>query len=139
MTKDLEETLSTLDGAHREMVVRMKSCFALAPVPAVRGRPSFGALAAAAVFAVAACGIVAALWRSRPPAAHHPSAFQLASVGDAAAVTEILRTQNADGSWQTDFLTRQNARLLASVDSPAASLARRRALRNLRVRGLAEL
>ncbi|MBR2938388.1 MAG: hypothetical protein IKC15_00835, partial [Kiritimatiellae bacterium] len=69
----------------------------------------------------------------------HPSAFRLASIGDAAAVAEILRTQNADGSWQTDFLTRQNARLLASVDSPAASLARRRALRNLRVRGLAEL
>ena len=139
MTKDLEETLSTLDGAHREMVVRMKACFAPAPLLAVRRRPSCGALAAAALVAVAACGIVASLWRGQSPAAHHPSAFRLASVGDAAAVAEILRTQNADGSWQTDFLTRQNARLLASVDSPAASLARRRALRNLRVRGLAEL
>ncbi len=139
MTKDLEETLSTLDGAHREMVVRMKSCFAPAPAFAVRRRPHCGALAAAALVAVAACGIVASLWRGQSPAAHHPSAFRLASVGDAAAVAEILRTQNADGSWQTDFLTRQNARLLASVDSPAASLARRRALRNLRVRGLAEL
>ena len=139
MTKDLEETLSTLDGAHREMVVRMKACFAPAPALAVRRRPSCGALAAAALVAVAACGIVASLWRFQSPAAHHPSAFRLASIGDAAAVAEILRTQNADGSWQTDFLTRQNARLLASVDTPAASLARRRALRNLRVRGLAEL
>ena len=101
--------------------------------------PICGALAAAALVAVAACGIAASLWRGQSPASPHPSAFQLASVGDAAAVAEILRTQNADGSWQTDFLTRQNARLLASVDSPAASLARRRALRNLRVRGLAEL
>lgn len=139
MTKDLEETLSTLDGAHREMVVRMKSCFAPAPAFAVRRRPHCGALAAAALVAVAACGIVASLWWGQSPASPHPSAFRLASVGDAAAVAEILRTQNADGSWQTDFLTRQNARLLASVDSPAASLARRRALRNLRVRGLAEL
>ena len=139
MTEDLEGTLSTLDGAHREMVVRMKSCFAPAPVFAVRRRPHCGALAAAALVAIAACGIAASLRRGQSSASPHPSAFRLASVGDAAAVAEILRTQNADGSWQTDFLTRQNARLLASVDSPAASLARRRALRNLRVRGLAEL
>ena len=138
MTKDLEETLSTLDGAHREMVVRMKSCFAPAPAFAVRRRPSSGALAAA-MAAVAACGIVAALWWSQSPAEPHLSAFRLASVGNAEAVAEILRTQNADGSWQTDFLTRQNARLLASVDSADAALARRRALRNLRARGLAGL
>ncbi|MBR2938614.1 MAG: hypothetical protein IKC15_01990, partial [Kiritimatiellae bacterium] len=55
MTKDLEETLSTLDGAHREMVVRMKSCFAPAPAFAVRRRPHCGELAAAALVAVAAC------------------------------------------------------------------------------------
>ena len=86
MTKDLEETLSTLDGAHREMVVRMRACFAPAPAFAVRRRQSCGALAAAALVAVAACGIVASLWHGQSPASPHPSAFRLASVGDAAAV-----------------------------------------------------
>ena len=54
----------------------------------------------------------------------------------AMTVDEMIATQNADGSWKNDFLTRRNAAALKVCGSPAAQVAYKKALRNLRVRGI---
>ena len=132
MTKDLEATLSEMDGAHRRMVRRMQSAFAPAPLRYA----SRAVLSAAALMLVASLWAVFALWEGGVSPSPHLSAFRLADDGGEEAIGEIIRTQNADGSWQTDFLTRQNARVLAGIRSGAASLAYRKAVRNLRARGI---
>ena len=53
-----------------------------------------------------------------------------------ASVSEMIATQNPDGSWQNDFLTRRNAETLKLCVDPAAQVAYRKAVRNLRVRGV---
>ena len=52
------------------------------------------------------------------------------------SVDEMIATQNADGSWQNDFLTRRNAEALRQSGSPGARVAYKKALRNLRAKGL---
>ena len=51
-------------------------------------------------------------------------------------IDEMIATQNPDGSWQNDFLTRRNADALKFCGDPAAQVACRKAVRNLRVRGV---
>ena len=53
-----------------------------------------------------------------------------------ASVSEMIATQNPDGSWQNDFLTRRNADALKLCGDPAAQVAYKKAVRNLRVRGV---
>ena len=52
------------------------------------------------------------------------------------SVPEMLATQNPDGSWQNDFLTRRNAEALRLCAGEEARIAYKKAMRNLRVRGL---
>ena len=49
---------------------------------------------------------------------------------------EMIASQRADGSWQNDFLTRRNAEILGACDTPAARVAYKKAMRNLRIRGI---
>ena len=63
--------------------------------------------------------------------------YALAAVGGDDAVREIIRTQNPDGSWQNDFLTRRNAAALMGLADEEAKVAFKKAVRNLRVRGVA--
>ena len=63
-------------------------------------------------------------------------AYALAVLRDDKAVQELIRTQNPDGSWKTDDLTRRNAELLKTCRSEAAQAAYRKAMDNLRARGL---
>ena len=53
-----------------------------------------------------------------------------------ASVDEMIATQNPDGSWQNDFLTRRNAAALKGCGDPAAQIAYKKAMRNLRTRGV---
>ena len=53
-----------------------------------------------------------------------------------ASVSEMIATQNPDGSWQNDFLTRRNAAALKGCGDPAAQIAYKKAMRNLRTRGV---
>ena len=53
-----------------------------------------------------------------------------------ATVAEMIATQNPDGSWQNDFLTRRNAAALKVCGDPAAQIAYKKAMRNLRARGV---
>ena len=54
----------------------------------------------------------------------------------AMTVDEMIATQNPDGSWKNDFLTRRNAAALKVCGSPAAQVAYKKAVRNLRSRGV---
>ena len=51
-------------------------------------------------------------------------------------VPEMIATQNPDGSWKNDFLTRRNAATLKLCSDPAAQSAYKKAARNLRLRGI---
>ena len=53
-----------------------------------------------------------------------------------ASVSEMIATQNPDGSWKNDFLTRRNAAALKVCGDPAAQIAYKKAMRNLRTRGV---
>lgn len=88
----------------------------------------------AASFALAAAAAPLALWRGSPArvAAHGP--YSLAGEATPEAIVEIVRTQRPDGGWGSDFLTARNAAALAKADPSCVAL--RRALRNLRMRGI---
>ena len=149
MTKDLEETLRELGPGYRAVVDRLLDGSwpgAMAPVRRVRALP-YAPLVAAAAAAVM-LGLCAVALRPSPSGrcgrvacytvrvADAPNEYRLAEIRDDRAVKEMIRTQNPDGSWKNDFLTRRNAAALALSTEPEARIARKKALRNLRSRGL---
>ena len=147
MTKDLDETLQELGPAYRAVVGRLCEAYAPSSAPTAPasscGRPVLRrigfagpCLAAASLLAALALGVVfrpAARSVRTPTAANE---YALAQSRSEAAVAEMIRTQNPDGSWKTDYLTRQNAAALRLCASGEAQLAYKKAMRNLRVRGL---
>ena len=136
MNRDLEEQLSEMGDAYRAVVDRLKAGReAERPVEAGVTRASRGWLVAASLGLVVAFGSTC-LWRSfrptcptRPQPRSVPHEFSM-------SVEEMIATQNADGGWKSDFLTRQNAAALKLCDSREAQIAYKKAMRNLRVRGL---
>ena len=56
-----------------------------------------------------------------------------------ASVDEMVATQNPDGSWKNDFLTRRNAAALKGSGNPAAQIAYKKAMRYLNFKGLVPL
>ena len=146
MSRDLEETLAELGPEYRSVVDRLRAAYPEVEVAAPRRRrvvrrPFFAAAASAAGLLAAAC-VALALFFCAPH--NHRSAdgaftgvYSLAYSGD---VESLLRTQRADGSWDNDFLTRQNAAALRVAKGlEGADVAYRRAVRYLRTRGLSPL
>ena len=161
MTEDLERTLAELGPGYREVVGRLKA----APCPwadeAWRAeRPAGGSrvgrgfmratgyLAAASLLAVVGLCVVFGVARTRGARPATPeriytvrattaeNEYRLALIRDDAAVQEMIRTQNPDGSWKNDFLTKRNAEALKGCRSPEAQVAYKKAIRNLRARGI---
>ncbi len=143
MTKDLEETLKELGPGYRAVVDRLAAGSAL---PFGRSRRAFSfrpAMLAAASFAIlllGAAGLILGRFTggaaSAAQSANAAIEYRLAEISDAAALHELIRTQNPDGSWQTDFLTRRNAAALAARPEMEAKIACKKARRHLRNRGL---
>ena len=139
MTRDLEETLREMGPEYRAVVARLTEGL---PRRTVRRRPRLFAAAAVVAAVLLACGAV--VWRmsgARPDAdaaavPSGPREYVLAELRTSEAVAEIVRTQRPDGGWATDFLTRQNALALRGETGAEARLAYRRAVRNLRLRGV---
>ena len=138
MTKDLEETLAGMGPAYRAVVDRLINGAEAAPRPGRRAlafpprRQAFSRLPlrAAALLILLGLGLVFLRREFRPAAAPTPGAAR------ELVAEEMIRTQNADGSWQNDFLTRRNAAALAHSELVEARVAYKKAMRNLRVRGL---
>ena len=140
MTHDLENTLRELGPGYREVADRL---FAARETPGRFFRwhaPEIlpRLLAAASLAVVAGFAAVFALSPSRhaPPSAASGEEYRLALAADVASLREIIRTQNADGSWKTDFLTKRNAAALKGSEIAEARVAYKKAMRNLRMRGV---
>lgn len=142
MTRDLDETLTELGPAYRAVVARLVASDRAGEPPAGRSpgcgcgpwRRAAGFLAAASLLVCAGFALVRS--SASRPAAPAPAEYRLAQICDDTAVREMIRTQNPDGSWKNDFLTKRNAAALRSCSDAAARIAYKKARRNLRVRGL---
>ena len=149
MNRDLEETLNALGPEYRAVVARLKGAATavdlrqetldaggLGSLPKVfrlRSKALRPVLAAASLLILAGFGIHFARTLDFRPET------QDASFGAReyrASVPEMIATQNPDGSWQNDFITRRNAAALKLCGTPAAQVAYKKAMRNLRVRGV---
>lgn len=157
MTKDLEETLAEMGPAYRAVVDRLvASELAAAPSAVGRidgfenrrwgwGRAAYVRVAASLLVCAGLVGVFLATSERRAPAdtpkvytVHVTTAaraYRLAQIRDDAAVQEMIRTQNPDGSWENDFLTKRNAEVLRTCPGAAAQIAFKKAQRNLRLRG----
>ena len=139
MTEDLSNTLRELGPGYREVADRL---FSACETPRRFSRLVF---AERALWLVAASIVVAAGFfavfalapsRGKTPAVSFGGEYRLALAADAAAIGEIIRTQNADGSWKNDFLTKRNAAALKGCETADARIAYKKAVRNLRLRGV---
>jgi len=152
MNRDLEDQLNEMGPAYREVVGRLLDAYRPAEesaAGAVSGRPRTGRIIGWSAACLAAASVAAAVgfavvFRAERPASRVHTVrttdaareYLLAHVRNDAAVEELIRTQNADGSWQNDFLTGQNAAALKSARGAAARVAYKKAMRNLRLKGL---
>lgn len=146
MNADLEKTLAELGPGYRGMVARMKAPFAEVSRPCGGVSPSSrwwrqpSSWLVAASLAVAFVSAVV-LFRTGTPSSANPrlgpGVYTVAYISTPDAVDEMVRTQSPDGSWQNDFVTRQNAAALKDV--AGARLAYRKAVRYLRSKGLSPM
>ena len=139
MNRDLEETLNELGPDYRAVVARLR-----AGREAASGSRSSGdsRSSSRAVYLVAASLLVLIgltvvhLSQSQSQTTNHKPQTPSCPREYRATVAEMIATQNPDGSWQNDFLTRRNAAALKDSDNLAAQIAYKKAMRNLRARGV---
>ena len=139
MNRDLEETLNELGPDYRAVVARLR-----AGREAASGSRSSGdsrsssrtAYLVAASLLVLIGLTVVHLSQSQSQTTNHKPQTPSCPREYRATVAEMIATQNPDGSWQNDFLTRRNAAALKDSDNLAAQIAYKKAMRNLRARGV---
>ena len=147
MNMDLEAQLGELGPDYRALVGRLRSARDVAPraapPAALKAREPFprpfrvGLLAAAALFAAICLAFVC---ERRPvPRATPASVYTIAYAPTEEDLCALVAAQRADGSWENDFLTRQNAAALRRGKTEELHVAYRRAVRYLRSKGLAPL
>ena len=145
MNRDLEETLNEMGPAYRAVVTRLRGAETAEadlrrktsdqkprrPASKVSRLRSY--LTAASLLVLLGLG---AVFFGRQDVRPQTQDARCAPSEYRATVSEMIATQNPDGSWQNDFLTRRNAAALRNCGDPAAQVAYKRAMRNLRVRGV---
>ena len=144
MSRDLERQLDEMGPAYREVVARLRRAREVSPRPV---RLPWRRVALAAASLVLVVGLAAVLL-GRGAADKEASSrrytvrvtdaareYLLAEIRNDEAVKEMIRTQNLDGSWKNDFLTRRNAAALRKCDGIDAKIAYKKAMRNLRSKG----
>lgn len=126
MNADLEKSLEELGPGYGEVVARLKSARELDVGRRTVMRP-LSYLAAAALLLVFALSVVFRFSPSAPSERVLPREYAM-------TVDEMIVSQNPDGSWQNDFLTRRNAEALRARTDSASRIAYKKAMRNLRLR-----
>ena len=134
MSRDLEKQLDEMGPEYRAVVMRLR-----AAREAVQGIRDQGSgirrwLIAASLLVFLGLGVFFQTSRPLTLSPSHPAIrgaheYQM-------GVAEMIATQNPDGSWKNDFLTRRNAAALKICGDPAAQVAYKKAMRNLRSRGV---
>ncbi len=89
--------------------------------------------------AVLLLAVVWVVWQPPGQGVRRPVEYQIAFAANTAAQATLIATQRADGSWENDYLTRQNAAALREAQTAESRLAYRRAVRYLRSKGLEPL
>ena len=139
MNRDLEETLNELGPDYRAVVARLRAGREAASGSRSSGdsRSSSRAAYLVAASLLVLIGLtVVHLSHSQPQTTNHKPQTPSCPREYRATVAEMIATQNPDGSWQNDFLTRRNAAALKDSDNLAAQIAYKKAMRNLRARGV---
>jgi len=137
MNADLEEQLKELGTDCRAVVNRLRSAKTVemqGEGQGQRSRSTVEWLVAASLLVALGLSIVfldsqSSIFNLQPSPAYGAREYHL-------SVPEMIATQNPDGSWQNDFLTRRNAEALARCEGQAARIAYKKAMRNLRARGI---
>ena len=143
MNRDLDEQLNEMGPEYRAVVARLRASGGAEDFRRETrdGRRGFmsevfrlkSCLTAASLLVLVGLGV---LFLRTSDARRETRAAGVVPHEYAMTVDEMIATQNADGSWKNDFLTRRNAAALKVCGSPAAQVASKKALRNLRVRGI---
>ena len=155
MSRDLERQLEEMGPAYRTVVARLRAAREVEPggqrTKDSRQRPlsavfcPLSYLVAASLLVLLGLGVV--LFQTIKQSNNSPSLYTV-RVTDAQTeytraelrgdelVKELIRTQKPDGSWKDDALTRRNAEVLRTCGSEEAQAAYRKAIDNLRSRGL---
>ena len=148
MSADLDKTLRELGGEYISVVAKLKTLREVEPggrahAPKRKWLVPIGSAIAASL----TIAVISAVLFKRPEVTQIPSTqssansqipYMLAfSASDKNVLEEIKRTQNPDGSWMNDSLTRQNTAVLKKFDEK--SLAYRKAARYLRFKGISPL
>ena len=129
MNKDLEEQLNEMGPEYRAVVARLRG--AQSAGTRDEGRGMRGWLVAASLLLLFGLGVFSLRQKASRPSSliPHPSEYTM-------GISEMIATQNPDGSWKNDFLTRRNAAALKVCGDPAARIAYKKALRYLSFKGL---
>lgn len=139
MNRDLEETLNELGPDYCAVVARLRAGREAASGSRSSGdsRSSSRAAYLVAASLLVLIGLtVVHLSQSQSQTTNHKPQTPSCPREYRATVAEMIATQNPDGSWQNDFLTRRNAAALKDSDNLAAQIAYKKAMRNLRARGV---
>jgi hypothetical protein len=144
MNRDLESQLREMGPEYRAVVEKLLSgrpAGGVASSSCLWWRRTAGWLGAAAVALAAVFGVV--VWRQAgagegcaASVGEASQEYMVAHMSSDEAIKELVRSQRSDGGWGSDFLTRQNAHALGRSQDPSARLAYRKAVRNLRLKGL---
>ena len=133
MNRDLEEQLDEMGPEYRAVVARLRAARG-AQGNRDQGTGNKGWLVAASLLIVLGLGV---FFQTSHPLIFSPSHPAIRGAHEYQMdVAEMIATQNPDGSWKNDFLTRRNAAALKVCGDPAAQVAYKKAMRNLRSRGI---
>ncbi len=139
MNGDLARQLEEMGGGYLAVVERLKRAREVEPrrmhVVLKRSPPALkaGYLVAASLAAFVVCSVTMTVGRSAPCGAGE---YFLADQRTRSAIREIIRTQNPDGCWKNDFLTKRNAEALRLAQGAEARIAYKKARRAMRLKGI---
>ena len=153
MSKDLEEQLNEMGPEYRAIVARLRGAMGEGEdfrrkTRDVRGRETRDGrrglasyvfrlrsyLTAASLLVIR--GLSAILIQPNNRTTEQSNSCPFGAREYRADISEMIATQNPDGSWKNDFLTRRNAAALKGSSNPAAQVAYKKAIRYLHAKGL---
>ena len=144
MTKDLLGTLNELGPDYRAVVDRLRAPFE-EPARVAPRRLAFGGWPPVTVGTLAAASLAVLLafvnrdGLSARTRGTRAATYTVAYARDSASLELIVASQRADGSWESDYLTCQNAAALRGAATDGARVAYKKAVRYLRSKGLAPI